>query len=119
MASQPETEQRPFSVPQLADRWGCSEGLIRKLIRDNRLQCFRPGALIRISATEVERYECEVNQQNTPSKGSSKDLPSSIEARTENVSVEGSTRKIDRAPRRKRATSGKGQTVLRGPWGGA
>jgi excisionase family DNA binding protein len=47
-------DRRPFSVPQLAERWGCSQGLVRKLIRDGRLQCFRPGALIRISAAEVE-----------------------------------------------------------------
>ena len=118
MASQPETEQRPFSVPQLAARWGCSEGLIRKLIRDKRLQCFRPGALIRISATEVERYECEVNQQNTPSSASDRGLPSSGE-KTESAGGGNSARVIGRAPRRKREPSGKGQTVLRGPWGGA
>lgn len=38
----------PFSVPQLAHRWGCSEGLIRKMIRDGRLHCFRPGTLIQM-----------------------------------------------------------------------
>jgi len=48
---------RPFSVPQLAHRWGCSEGLIRKMIRDGRLQCFRPGTLIRISAAKPEGRE--------------------------------------------------------------
>jgi len=48
---------RPLSVPQLAARWGCSDGLIYKLIKDGRLQCFRPGSLIRISMVEVERFE--------------------------------------------------------------
>lgn len=117
MASQPETEARPFSVPQLAERWGCSEGLIRKMIRDGRLQCFRPGALIRISATEVERYECQVSQQNTPSKNSGEDLPSSG-TRTESAGASNSKRQIARAQKRKRAENGKDQTVLRGPWGG-
>lgn len=50
-------QPRPYSVPQLAARWGCSDGLIYKLIREGRLQCFRPGTLIRIPAAEVERYE--------------------------------------------------------------
>ncbi|HUD91212.1 hypothetical protein, partial [Sphingobium sp.] len=31
----------PFSVAQLADRWGCSTGLVRKLIDSGALQCFR------------------------------------------------------------------------------
>ncbi|QOV95235.1 excisionase family DNA-binding protein [Novosphingobium sp. ES2-1] len=118
MASQPETEARPFSVPQLAERWGCSEGLIRKMIRDGRLQCFRPGALIRISATEVERYECQVSQQNSPSSVSERVSRSSGE-KTASAAVDNSHRSIGRAPRRKRESSGKGQTVLRGPWGGA
>lgn len=32
-----QDEARPFSVPQLAARWGCSEGLVRKLIREGRV----------------------------------------------------------------------------------
>jgi excisionase family DNA binding protein len=52
-----EDTRRPLSVAQLAERWGCSQGLVRKLIREGRLQCFRPGQLIRIKAAEVERYE--------------------------------------------------------------
>lgn len=50
-------DRRPLSVAQLAERWECSQGLVRKLIREGRLQSFRPGQLIRISAAEVERYE--------------------------------------------------------------
>lgn len=34
-------DAKPFSVPQLAERWGCSDGLIYKLIRSNRLHSFR------------------------------------------------------------------------------
>ena len=48
---------KAFSVPQLAKRWGCSDGLVYKLVKEGRLQCFRPGTLIQIAATEVERYE--------------------------------------------------------------
>lgn len=49
---------RPYSVPGLASRWGCSEGIIRGLIRDKILAHFRIGTLIRIRASEVERFEC-------------------------------------------------------------
>src|SRR3546814_5709674 len=53
----PEHDIRPYSVPQLAERWGCSDSMIRKLINEGELQSFRIGVLIRISAAEVERYE--------------------------------------------------------------
>ena len=49
----PQQHARPFSVPQVAERWGCSEGLVRKLIRSGELACFRPGTLIRIAAAEA------------------------------------------------------------------
>jgi len=49
---------RPYSVASLASRWECSEGIIRGLIRDRALDHFRIGTLVRIRATEVERYEC-------------------------------------------------------------
>lgn len=37
-------DRPPFSVPMLAERWGCSEGLVRKLIRNGRrfIANFRP-----------------------------------------------------------------------------
>ena len=49
----------PFSVAKLAQRWDCSEGLVRKLIEKTELSAFRVGTLIRIRALEVERYERE------------------------------------------------------------
>jgi excisionase family DNA binding protein len=61
-----------YTVTSLAAEWHCSEGVIRKLIRDGKLGCFRPGTLIRISAEEVRRFEC----QNIPSSDSSGDTPS-------------------------------------------
>jgi excisionase family DNA binding protein len=112
----------PFSVPQLAQRWGCSEGLIRKLIRNKRLQCFRPGSLIRISVAEVERFEC---QQQMTTHGASNDSgegsPSSggkPPAEPEPAAEGNSPRKIGRAPKRKRAASGAMGTILPGPWAG-
>jgi excisionase family DNA binding protein len=57
---------RAYTVATLAEAWECSEGVIRKLIAHGELGCFRLGALIRIPAEEVERFEC----QNLPSSGS-------------------------------------------------
>ncbi|OWQ95124.1 helix-turn-helix domain-containing protein [Sphingopyxis witflariensis] len=53
----PEHDVRPYSVAQLADRWGCSGNVVRKLINQGELQCFRIGSLIRIPAAEVQRFE--------------------------------------------------------------
>lgn len=53
----PEHDVRPYSVAQLADRWGCSGNVVRKLINQGALQFFRIGTLIRIPAAEVQRYE--------------------------------------------------------------
>lgn len=53
----PEHDVRPYSIAQLADRWGCSDSIVRKLINKGELQCFRIGILIRIPAAEVQRYE--------------------------------------------------------------
>ncbi|GAB7550699.1 hypothetical protein NRB_01930 [Novosphingobium sp. 11B] len=47
----------PLSVAQLADRWGCSTALVRKLIDKGEVKAFRLGTLIRIPVAEVERYE--------------------------------------------------------------
>jgi len=48
---------RPFSVPQLADRWQCSEQHIRDLVSSGALQHFRLGRLIRIPDLAVRDYE--------------------------------------------------------------
>lgn len=53
----PEHDVRPYSIAQLAERWGCSDSMIRKLINQGQLGCFRIGALIRIPASEVVRFE--------------------------------------------------------------
>ena len=48
----------PYSIRSLSERWDCHPDVVRRLIRAKRLQSFRVGALIRIQAQEVERYEC-------------------------------------------------------------
>ena len=47
----------PFSVAQLAEHWGCSGAMIRKLIDQGKLGHFRIGMLIRIPRFAVEEYE--------------------------------------------------------------
>jgi len=53
----PEHDVQPYLIAQLADRWGCSDSMIRKLIKQGELTCFRIGALTRIAAAEVQRFE--------------------------------------------------------------
>lgn len=50
--------KHPYSIRSLSERWDCHPDVVRRLIRAKRLQSFRVGALIRIQAQEVERYEC-------------------------------------------------------------
>lgn len=112
----PDSDDRaPFTVASLASRWHCSEGLVRKLVKDERLAAFRIGDLIRIAAAEVERFECQ-SQPSTASNDSATDLPSSG-GRAVSGDDGSSRREIDRAPRRKRDASGKARTVVPGPWG--
>ena len=112
----PQQHARPFSVPQVAERWGCSEGLVRKLIRSGELACFRPGTLIRIAAAEVERFECQQQTISTQSSASEVASPSST-VKTESASEDNSRPKIGRAPRRRRGVSGSlAMGVIRGPW---
>lgn len=108
----PETLARPFTVPALAQRWECSEGLVRKMIERGELSSFRLGTLIRIPAAEVAKIEC-----HTASNDSEADLQSSG-ARTGGDEGERSTPKIDRARRPRPAASGKQATIHRGPWEG-
>lgn len=99
-----ESIPKPFTVPNLAQRWGCSEGLIRKMIDRGELRSFRLGILIRVPAEEVERVECQT-ESHTPSSGSSTDSPW-CGGNTESADASASTRRIVRAPRQKRALSG-------------
>lgn len=106
---------RPFTVPSLAERWECSEGLIRKMIDRGELQAFRIGILIRIPADEVGRIEC---QNLTASNDSGEASPSSGETTQTPGVGEGSTPKIGRARKPRHAAFGQPATIHHGPWGG-
>lgn len=99
-----------FTVPSLASRWDCSEGLIRKMIDRGELRSFRLGILIRVPADEVERIEC---QNHTPSSVSGEDLPSSGMNRG-SADAAPSTPTIGRARRRRLAPSGAPAVMSRG-----
>lgn len=45
-----------YSARTLAERWGCSQGLVRKMVKEGKLATI-PFGLLRISAAEVARYE--------------------------------------------------------------
>ena len=88
-----------YSVPKLAARWQCSESLIRKLVKNRKLHSIPLGALIRIPAAEVERFEC-----NTQSSASEAGLPLSGESQDD---AEPSTPPIGRARRPRLAAFGR------------
>lgn len=105
---------RPFTVPNLATRWECSEGLIRKMIERGQLRSFRLGVLIRIPADEVERIEC---QSRTPSNDSGEVSPLCGEMMPGSGDAAPSTPKIGRARKPRPAGVGMQATIHRGPWG--
>lgn len=75
--------ERPFTPERLAERWECSAEHIRKLLSSGRLHGFKLGGkLWRISAGEVERFECQ-----TTDLGSSKDDGSPFGTKAESAVV--------------------------------
>lgn len=42
---------------QIADRWGCSLGVVRNLIHSGQLAAFRVGKLLRIPEEAVIQFE--------------------------------------------------------------
>jgi excisionase family DNA binding protein len=99
----PDDGAKPYSVARLATHWECSEGLVRKLVDRGELQHFRIGGLIRIPASEVERYE---ECQNTASSGSAADMPSSITTRPAKGTANASMRPIGQARKPKPGSAG-------------
>lgn len=65
---------RPYTVAGLAERWGCSREHVYQLIRIGQLQVFRLGGkLLRVSASEVARWESaggSTASETTPSSSS-------------------------------------------------
>ena len=115
VAARQEAERKPYTVPSLAARWECSEGLIRKMIERGELHSFRLGVLIRVPADEVERIEC---LSHTQSSGSEEASHSSVNS-TESDVASASTRKIARARRPRPGEFGQPGTIHLGPWQGS
>lgn len=46
-----------FTPESLADRWGCSEKTVERMLVSGKLHGFKVGNLWRISASEVQKYE--------------------------------------------------------------
>lgn len=122
MTTQLNSVPAPMSVKQLAARWGCSKGVVHKLIKDGLLQCFRLGTLIRIPIAEITRYECQTITNHTQSSDfGTATLSYGGSPTMDNASagVDNCKRAIGRAQRRKLASSGKMATVHHGPWAGS
>ena len=103
-------DNKPFSLKTLAARWDCSEGTVRNLIVNDRLNYFRIGVLFRIPMTEVVRFEtC-----NTPSNDSGEDTPSDGRIKPANLTVTDSSLPIVRAPRRRPDPGGLGPIAHHG-----
>ncbi|TQM94129.1 helix-turn-helix domain-containing protein [Roseinatronobacter monicus] len=48
---------RPLNPEQLADRWSCSAEMVRKLVKQGKLDGFRVGSLYRILSDSILEYE--------------------------------------------------------------
>lgn len=107
--------ERAYTVASLAQEWECSEGVIRKLIREGQLRHFRIASLIRIPADEVSRFEC----QNIASNDSAADMPSSIETQAETGTESAYTPPTALGRKRRLGGAGAPETVHRGPWAGS
>ena len=104
---------RAYTVATLADAWGCSEGLIRKLIASGELGCFRLGTLIRIPAEEVARFQAI---QSSASRGDTRSFG-------ETTKASGTATALPRPTalelRLKHGGFGHRDTVRTGPWAGS
>lgn len=55
-----DTSRQPlesFTIKQLAKRWSVSERTIRRRIKAGEIPAFYVGSRLRISRTEIERFE--------------------------------------------------------------
>lgn len=99
-----------YTVASLAREWDVSEGLIRKLIANGELGCFRLGTLIRIPAEEVARF------QTIPSSVSRGDTQSSGTMGEDTVTDLRPLTALER--RLRQGAFGRSATSVRtGPWG--
>lgn len=104
-----------FTVASLAVHWGCSEALIRNMIRRGELLRFKLGTLDRIPRAEVERIECQTIQ-NLPCSGSEAGSQLSGETRQGSVTVNRSSQPTGSARRQRPGNGGGLATIVNGPW---
>ena len=104
-----------FNITRLALHWSCSEGLVRKLLKNGQLKGFKIGNLWRIKYSEVENYECR-KEASSPSNGLEADGLSSTKTIVAHAGVNALMRPIGKAPRRKRGSAGALGSSLNGPW---
>jgi excisionase family DNA binding protein len=82
----PNPTAKPFSPESLAERWACSAEKVRQMFHRGELAGFRLGKLIRISAAEVERYECSQQVTNSFNLSPTEEsLPSPLDAEKTDV----------------------------------
>lgn len=63
--------QKPFTVMDLADRWGCTRQAVYAIIKEGKLRTFRVGGkLIRILPDEVLRWESAGGSTQSENTGS-------------------------------------------------
>lgn len=69
----PEFERHAFRVSTLAERWDCSPGKVRDLIKSGDLPCLRLGRMVRVPATAVYAYEAEsLARKPAPKEGTTR-----------------------------------------------
>jgi excisionase family DNA binding protein len=59
-------ERNCFRVTSLAERWDCSPGKIRDMIRTGALPCLKLGKLVRIPVAAVYEFEAKCQNQTPP-----------------------------------------------------
>jgi excisionase family DNA binding protein len=60
-----------LTVPQVADRLGCSDATVKRRIRDGALPTFRDGRLVRVRELDLDRYIAEHVTRTAAPRGSS------------------------------------------------
>lgn len=48
---------KPLTIPQIAERWDCSQATVRTMVETGKLPCFRIGRMIRVPLRYVLEME--------------------------------------------------------------
>lgn len=90
--SEAAMSDKPYTVKDLARRWGCTPQAVYSIIKTGKLRTFRVGGkLLRIQADEVRRWESggESTASETTGSGNSTTKPLSSGKMTRGLTVEG------------------------------